>query len=140
MAVEIVGKIKALDPPGRFLELLNDGRWREVTKKQALEKASQAMREKKWSLERQANSPNPKIPKRAVRAEGDSRERLLTSLLPAPPASQLAGDDTTKSQSNLPILESDVSLEWTRLHKEGGTSFPPHGATTNYSHGGASQL
>jgi hypothetical protein len=31
----------------------DDGQWKEVTKKQALEKASQAMREKKWNLGRQ---------------------------------------------------------------------------------------
>lgn len=53
MAAEIVRKIQSLDPPGRFLELrLLDGRWKEVTKRQALEKASQAMREKKWIKER----------------------------------------------------------------------------------------
>lgn len=139
MAVEIVGKIKALDPPGRFLELLNDGRWREVTKKQALEKASQAMREKKWSHERPANSP--KIPKRAEREVGDSLERPLTSMLPAPPANQFGGDETAKSQSNLSVLESDVSQEWTRLHNNGGsTSFPPHDATTNDPYGGAAQV
>jgi hypothetical protein len=62
LAAEIVGKIKALDPPGRFLEMQDNGRWKEVTKKQALEKASQAMREKKWNMERQSSLPEASIP------------------------------------------------------------------------------
>jgi hypothetical protein len=139
MAVEIVGKIKALDPPGRFLELLNDGRWREVTKKQALEKASQAMREKKWSLER-GSSTTP--PQRIPRKEAATVERPLISLLQAPPASQVDAGEGQKSKRNLEALESDVSLEWTRLHKEGVAYYPPQqDATPTYPpHAGAAQL
>lgn len=50
-----------LDPPGRFLRLSPDGLWRDVPIATALEKAYQALREKKWGysqlLEPQNNEP-----------------------------------------------------------------------------------
>jgi len=48
LAQQIVQKVFELDPPGRFLELHPDGSWRKVPLRTAIDKASQALREKKW--------------------------------------------------------------------------------------------
>jgi len=49
LALQVVKRVASLNPPGRFLELQPDGRtWKEISRKKAVEKASQALREKKW--------------------------------------------------------------------------------------------
>ena len=43
----VINEIASLDPPGRFLEPQADQRFREVSRKRAIEKTCQALREKK---------------------------------------------------------------------------------------------
>lgn len=44
----MLDNVKALDPPGRFLEKRADGYWVDVKPEKAFEKACQALRERKW--------------------------------------------------------------------------------------------
>lgn len=46
VAKEVIGQIESLDPPGRFLERVEEGRYLIVSPTKALEKTSQALREK----------------------------------------------------------------------------------------------
>lgn len=140
MAVEIVSKIKALNPPGRFLEPYSEGRWREVTKKQALEKASQAMREKKWSLERPSNKTTPPNKAAKEKLEGFNSERASTSPVQSSPATHFNAEESTNSQSKLSVMEGDAPLETKILHEGGDTNAPLYEATTHNPYFGAAQL
>lgn len=48
IASSIVERVRTLDPPGRFLELGDDGLFRDVQEHRVLEKTCQACRERKW--------------------------------------------------------------------------------------------
>ncbi|GKZ00843.1 hypothetical protein MPSEU_001036000 [Mayamaea pseudoterrestris] len=48
LARQVLEQVASMDPPGRFLSQGSDGLWRDVSATKALEKVSQALREKKW--------------------------------------------------------------------------------------------
>ena len=65
----VINEIACLDPPGRFLEPQADQRFREVSRKRAIEKTCQALREKKNNIGRPQNvaqDPSEKQPQAAV--------------------------------------------------------------------------
>ena len=50
VAEMVINEIACLDPPGRFLEPQADQRFRQVSRKRAIEKTCQALREKKNNI------------------------------------------------------------------------------------------
>jgi len=87
IARDIVGIMRKLDPPARFLKKdpKNPDKWVEIGDKKAREKASQALREGAPKVRRKLRVPEPTVQQKAM-AIAASLDPTLRAALPPPPA------------------------------------------------------
>jgi hypothetical protein len=70
IAGRVVEKVLTLSPPGRFLEMADDGRYYDVDPHRVFEKTCQALRERKWSRASAARSTSGPSPHPAAALSG----------------------------------------------------------------------
>ena len=119
VAEMVINEIACLDPPGRFLEPQADQQFREVSRKRAIEKTCQALREKKNNIGRpqQVVSPDQDKQQQQQQQQGQlavnpqQEQNGNDNPLPMqidpliPPPTNTNPEDDAKSDTN----ENDVS-------------------------------
>lgn len=115
VAEMVINEIASLEPPGRFLEpLLETSRFREVSRKRAIEKTCQALREKKNNSGRpqqvvspdqeKEEDPNVAPMNEEVEEQQDVQQVTMEFEKTAPPPTASAEDPTPDASESVPTI------------------------------------